>query len=68
MSAPVNGPVVGYSDVGSCPRCSQRHEEMKFVRLHQTTKPEWTHWALCPGTGEPLFARTSTPVNTEVER
>ena len=44
---------------GKCPRCGERHENLHFEPLKKPVitdlKDKYTHWALCPKTGEPII-------------
>lgn len=40
--------------VVACARCGKTHVQMLFAKLARQQK-EWTHWALCPTTGEPVM-------------
>lgn len=43
-------------DVNRCARCGQDHEGLEF-RLFDRPCGEWTHWAMCPVTQEPILCR-----------
>lgn len=46
--------VVVRQDVCTCPRCDGYHTGVRFIAFHRG--PDiYTHWALCPTTGEPLL-------------
>ena len=42
-----------------CARCEQDHDDLEFTEL---SKPidEWTFWAKCPTTGEPILLLIET--------
>ena len=50
-----------------CARCGGRHEGLEFKALGRPMAPsyvsdmQWTHWALCPVTGEPIMSGTQHP-------
>jgi hypothetical protein len=41
-------------DVQSCARCGKDHDELAFKKLIRPAA-EWTHWAECPTTYEPIL-------------
>lgn len=44
--------------VRNCARCGADHSRMTFTKLRtpgQPPHPRWTHWAVCPATGEPIM-------------
>lgn len=48
-------------NVKSCARCGNDHERLSFKRFAQSIRDnngiEWTHWARCPQTGDPVLLR-----------
>lgn len=39
-----------------CARCGENHIELEFFKFNKKpTKFNYTHWALCPSTGEPIL-------------
>lgn len=54
----IDDDLVIVSDVKCCARCGQDHKALHFDKL---TKPgnilgvEFTHWASCPKSGEPVI-------------
>lgn len=47
-------------NVRNCARCNGNHDDLVFRPLLQPIlddegKAVWTHWALCPTTGEPIL-------------
>lgn len=48
-------------DVKDCARCGQNHEQMEakpFTNpVNDTDGAPWTHWFLCPVTGEPVLVQ-----------
>lgn len=52
----VRGPVLLIPKLAQCARCMLAHLEVRAVEL---TRPagEWTHWAACPMTGEPIMVK-----------
>lgn len=40
--------------VRGCARCNEDHEQLVFLKLGQPCQ-EWTHWAVCPTTNEPIL-------------
>jgi len=40
--------------IARCARCGQNHKNLIFKRF-ESPPDEWTHWALCPKTGEPIL-------------
>lgn len=43
-------------DLGSCARCGQDHDDLRFDPLSQAhDDDEWSHWASCPETDEPVL-------------
>lgn len=47
-------------DIESCARCGEDHHGLDFTRFNRQMD-EWTHWALCPTTGEPIELRICEP-------
>ena len=47
--------------VDDCPRCHKAHSSLEFWEL---TFPSdlWTHWAICPETGEPVMMKIKASV------
>ncbi len=47
--------------VARCSACGRRHERLEFKALtypvHDDAGEAWTHWAVCPFTGEMIFIR-----------
>jgi hypothetical protein len=46
--------------VEGCARCGGKHADLDFKPFSQNSikdsdGADWTHWALCPATGEPLI-------------
>lgn len=41
-------------DVDMCPRCAGRHDNVEFMRF-ELGDAQYTHWAYCKATGEPLL-------------
>ena len=46
------------TSVFNCARCGQDHQELEFTRLKRP-EAEWTHWAVCPNTGEPVLLKST---------
>ena len=52
-------------DVGHCARCGKDHADLGFARFKRPCQKdtvngfEWTHWAMCPETKEPILLRIS---------
>jgi len=44
------------TDVGRCARCGKDHAQLEFRPL-ANAPDEWTHWAMCPETNEPVLVR-----------
>lgn len=45
-------------ELHGCARCAQSHGPLTFTELRRpsvTGQVSWTHWALCPVTGEPVM-------------
>lgn len=60
MPGPINPPRELMVDVYACPRCAGGHiafKMLRFTRLHRIG--EFSHWAKCPTTGDPVFLRTT---------
>ena len=59
--APVPVPREGWQSdrepltIRRCARCGGRHDRLKFLPFAFDRIGRWTHWALCPGNGEPLL-------------
>lgn len=55
-------------NVTGCSRCGGEHREVKFLPF---VKPPsylgltWTHWAICPETGDPVMLRPAEPARSE---
>ena len=54
--------------VRSCARCGGNHEPRDYQPLQRPMEPvegevgpTWTHWALCPTTGEPVLMTVADP-------
>lgn len=50
------------TSVKSCARCGHDHNEVEFQALRapitaDSGDAEWTHWAPCPVTGEPILLK-----------
>lgn len=45
-------------DVSDCARCGQDHT-LSFDKLTQPSQ-EWSHWAMCPATEEPVWLASFT--------
>ena len=45
-----------WTDIGKCARCGKDHEHLLFVPVLCPAK-EWTHWASCPVTSEPILKK-----------
>jgi hypothetical protein len=49
--------------ITGCARChGEGHEELRFRKLRYSHPGgdhpvQWTHWAICPATGEPILFR-----------
>jgi hypothetical protein len=43
-------------DVRQCARCGMDHQRLPFRKLGNPND-QFTHWATCPGTGEPIMMR-----------
>lgn len=56
MTLPALLPVT--TDIDGCARCGHKHEQLVFMPL---THPqhEWSHWAMCPTSGEPIMLANS---------
>lgn len=58
------------TDVTSCARCHEDHPGLTFrpfanpISLPSTAP--LTHWAICPGTGEPIVLRIEKSVGQEL--
>jgi hypothetical protein len=37
-----------------CPRCGNGHSALEFKKLKKASE-QYTHWAMCPATQEPMF-------------
>lgn len=54
-----------FPDIRQCARCGRDHAALPFLRLQRPMEDadgvDWTHWATCPTTGEPvlMFIRTT---------
>ena len=46
-----------WTDVQNCARCGKDHEHILFVPFARPAgeNSEWTHWATCPVTSEPIL-------------
>ena len=44
------------TSVFSCQRCGHNHTEVEFSPL-TNPRDEWTHWAFCPVTLQPILMR-----------
>lgn len=53
MTTPTPGPVAAIVYVAGCPRCDADHTDLAAYRLSRPRN--YTHWATCPGTGEPVL-------------
>ena len=42
--------------VENCARCGTGHKDIKFAKLKRACA-SWTHWAICPETGEPIMLK-----------
>lgn len=42
--------------VENCARCGTGHKNIKFAKLKKPCV-SWTHWAICPETGEPILLK-----------
>ena len=38
-----------------CPRCEREHPRLPVKRLSKPTYDGFTHWAVCPVTGDPIL-------------
>lgn len=38
-----------------CPRCEGEHRQLPVKRLSKPTYDGFTHWAVCPVTGDPIL-------------
>ncbi len=38
-----------------CPRCARYHAGLEERKFSEPVLGEWTHWATCPSTGEPIL-------------
>jgi hypothetical protein len=49
------------TDVEGCARCRKNHRELRVrpLTLGESALERYTHWAICPTNGEPLFFRMS---------
>jgi len=43
------------TNVSGCARCGQNHEGLTFRPFARARNPHYSHWALCPTTGEPIL-------------
>lgn len=56
-------PVDYKSNVGHCARCGQDHDEVEWFKFdraiddHEDGGGEWTHWGICPNSGDPILMR-----------
>lgn len=41
--------------IKNCARCRKNHRKVEFVSLHKESRPDFTHWGMCPKLGEPLL-------------
>jgi hypothetical protein len=39
----------------NCPRCGAEHRELPIKKLSKPTYDEFTHWSVCPATGDPVL-------------
>lgn len=54
---PPAGSVTGtQQDVKNCARCGQDHIALRFAKLSKPGE-DFTHWAACPGNGEPIMMK-----------
>jgi hypothetical protein len=49
-------------EIKNCPRCRGDHQSM-YITAFRLPSSKWTHWALCPLTGEPVLFRL--PLSTD---
>lgn len=44
--------------VDACPRCGDSHEPLEFIQFtNHSGSADWSHYAFCPSTGEPICLR-----------
>jgi hypothetical protein len=61
-------------NIDNCSRCGGRHDELeakKFDRPHACEENiqtrTWTHWAMCPTSGDPIMVRNTTEEEDETD-
>jgi len=42
-------------NVVGCARCGKKHVGLVFIKLKKKSPNDWSHWATCPNTSEPLM-------------
>lgn len=52
--------------ISGCARCGEAHQDLEWFAFQNPVAPpemapfQWTHWAKCPVTGDPLLQGTLT--------
>jgi hypothetical protein len=54
-------------DIVRCVRCNKNHTRLVF-KAFKNTISQYTHWALCPVTGEPILTGYPTPLDAHLVR
>lgn len=59
-----------FKGVVSCSRCGHDHPELEFKPLVGRPMVDsdgvvWTHWTICPETGDPIMARKLDPADPQ---
>jgi hypothetical protein len=42
-------------NIAICPRCGKQHNMLYGKKFHKAPPSGYTHWAMCPMSGDPLF-------------